>query len=111
MLLRNGIGEPIPILVDQRFSGGFPLSEMTVDDFRRSFDGRSSANRGMQRSGAASSGPIAEAATTLTADDILLLADGPAGPHSVEPPVLGEDGKVLFREGFRMPARRERWTR
>jgi len=39
MLLRNGIGEPIPILVDQRFSGGFPLSEMTVDDFRRSFDG------------------------------------------------------------------------
>jgi hypothetical protein len=51
----------------------------------------------MQRSGAASSGPIAEAATTLTADDILLLADGPAGPHWVEPPVLGEDGKVLFR--------------
>ena len=45
MILRNGVGEPIPILVDQRFSGGFPLSEMTVDDFRRSFDGRSSANR------------------------------------------------------------------
>jgi hypothetical protein len=50
MILRNGIGEPIPILADQRLSGGFPLSEMTVDDFRRSFDGRSSANRGMQRS-------------------------------------------------------------
>jgi hypothetical protein len=50
MLLPNGIGEPIPILVDQRFSGGFPLPEMTVDDFRRSFDGRRSANRGMQRS-------------------------------------------------------------
>jgi hypothetical protein len=45
MILRNGIGEPIPILVDQRFIGGFPLSEITVDDFRRSFDGRSSANR------------------------------------------------------------------
>jgi len=60
MLLRNGIGEPIP-KSDQRFSGGFSLSEMTVDDFRRSFDGLSSANRGMQRSGAASSGPIAEA--------------------------------------------------
>src|SRR5215467_13534415 len=87
MILRNGIGEPIPILVDQRFSGGFPLSEMTVDDFRRSFDGRSSANRGMQRSsdeteGAISNGAIAEAATTattLTADDILLLADEPVG--------------------------------
>ena len=51
----------------------------------------------MQRSGAASSGPIAEAATTLTADDIPLLADGPAGPHWVEPPVLGNDGNVLFR--------------
>jgi len=50
MILRNGIGEPIPILVDQRFSGGFPSSEMNVDDFRRSFDARSSANRGMQRS-------------------------------------------------------------
>jgi hypothetical protein len=71
---------------------------MTVNDFRRSFDGRFSANKGMQRSsdetkGAASSGPIAESATTLTADDILLLADGPAGslkgPHWVEPPVLG----------------------
>ena len=97
MILRNGIGEPIPILVDQRFSGGFPLSEMTVDDFRRSFGGRSSANRGMQRSGAASSGPIAEAATTLTPDDILLLTEGPAGPHWVEPLVLREDGKVLFR--------------
>ena len=46
--------------------------------------------------GAASNGSIAETATTLTADDILLLADGPAGPHWVEPPVLGEDGKVLF---------------
>jgi hypothetical protein len=48
------IGEPIPIL-------GFPLFEMTVDDFRRSLDSRSSANRGMQRSsdkneGAASNG-------------------------------------------------------
>ena len=37
----------------------------------------------MQRSsdeteGAISNGAIAEAATTLTADDILLLADGPA---------------------------------
>jgi len=57
MILRNGIGEPIPILVDQRFSGGFPLSEMTVDDFRRSFDVRSSANRGMQRAGAAFPSP------------------------------------------------------
>jgi hypothetical protein len=28
--------------------------------------------------GAASNGAIAETATTLTADDILLLADGPA---------------------------------
>jgi hypothetical protein len=28
MILRNGIGEPTPILVDQRFSDGFPLSEM-----------------------------------------------------------------------------------
>lgn len=58
----------------------------------------------MQRSGAASSGPIAEAATTLTADDILLLADGPAGSHSIESPVLGEDGKVLFRRIFSVPA-------
>ena len=109
MILRNGIGEPT-ILVDQRFSGGFPLSEMTVDDFRRSFDGRSSANRGMQRSGAASSGPIAEAATTLTADDILLLADGPAGslkgPHWVEPPVLGRG-----REGPVSALRRHRTAR
>ena len=98
MILRNGIGEPIPILVDQRFSGGFPLSEMTVDDFRRSFDGRSSANEACsalltKTEGAASNGSIAETATTLTADDILLLADGPAGslkgPHWVEPSVLG----------------------
>jgi hypothetical protein len=50
MILRNGIGELFPILVEQRFSGGFPVSEMTVDDIRRSFDGRSSANRVMERS-------------------------------------------------------------
>ena len=59
----------------------------------------------MQRSsdeteGAISNGAIAEAATTLTADDILLLADEPAGslrgPHWVEPPVLarGLEGPV-----------------
>jgi hypothetical protein len=43
--------------------------------------------------GVASNGSTAETATTLTADDILLLADGPAGslkgPHWLEPPVLG----------------------
>jgi hypothetical protein len=57
---------------------------MTVNDFRRSFDGRSIANGGLQpvlkkTEGAASNGYIAETATTLTADDILVLADGPAG--------------------------------
>jgi hypothetical protein len=52
---------------------------------------------------AASNGSIAETATTLTADDILLLADGPAGslkgPHWVEPPVLarGLEGPVSAR--------------
>ena len=59
--------------------------------------------------GATSNGAIAETATTLTADDILLLADEPAGslrgPHWVEPPVLGEDGKVLFRRILPVPAR------
>ena len=55
--------------------------------------------------GAASNGYIAETATTLTADDILLLADGPAGPRWVEPTVLGEDGKALFRHN---PATRMR---
>jgi len=40
---------------------------------------------------AASSGPIAEAATTLTADDILLLAEGPAGSLK-GPPWIEADG-------------------
>src|SRR5215472_15851076 len=84
---------------------------MTVNDFRRSFDCRSSTNRGMQRSsdetkGAASSGPIAKSATTLTADNILLLADGPAG--SLKGPNLlfwGKDGKVRFRRISPIPVR------
>src|SRR6516225_11108327 len=55
--------------------------------------------------GATSNGAIAETATTLTADGILLLADGPAGsqsgPHCVEPPVLarGLEGPLLAHCG------------